>query len=69
MRRDIPALTSIRFFAALYVVLHHTAPLAVRSNPALNHFLLNGDSSVEMFFFLSGFILTYTNDKPETIEA
>jgi len=69
MRRDIPALTSIRFFAALYVVLHHTAPLAVRSNAALNHFLMNGDSSVEMFFFLSGFILTYTNDKPETIEA
>jgi len=69
MRRDIPVLTSIRFFAALYVVLHHTAPLAVRSNPAWNHFLLNGDSSVEMFFFLSGFILTYTNDKPETIEA
>ncbi len=61
MRRDIPALTSIRFFAALYVVLHHTAPLVLRRNAALNHFLLNGDSSVEMFFVLSGFILTYSH--------
>ncbi len=68
-RRDIPALTSVRFSAALYVVLHHSAPLALRSNATLNHFLLNGDSSVEMFFFLSGFILTYTNCKAAPLQA
>ncbi len=67
IRRDIPALTSIRFLAAFYVVLHHTAPASVRSHPALDHFLLNGDSAVEMFFFLSGFILTYTNSGQDPV--
>ncbi len=69
VRRDIPALTSIRFLAASYVVLHHSAPSALRGNATLNHFLLNGDSSVELFFFLSGFILTYTNCKTAPVPA
>ena len=57
-RPNIPALTTLRFFAALLVVIFHynlTAPIFPF---ALAHF---GYQAVTFFFILSGFILTYTH--------
>jgi peptidoglycan/LPS O-acetylase OafA/YrhL len=62
-RRDLPALTGIRFFAAWYVVLFHALPGLARRYPIpklLVTFLSNGYLAVGLFFLLSGFILTYT---------
>jgi peptidoglycan/LPS O-acetylase OafA/YrhL len=61
-RRDLPALTGIRFFAAWYVVLFHALPGLARRYPVpklLATFLSNGYLAVGLFFLLSGFILTY----------
>ncbi|HWA60279.1 MAG TPA: acyltransferase [Caulobacteraceae bacterium] len=53
----IRPLTSLRFFAAFWVVLYHYWPkLAVGFTPA---FVLKGYLGVEMFFTLSGFILSH----------
>jgi len=56
----IHALTSLRFFAALYVVFFHTlwraAPWVTRENVA-GHVLSLGFISVGFFFLLSGYIL------------
>jgi peptidoglycan/LPS O-acetylase OafA/YrhL len=49
-------LTSIRFFAAFYVVLFHTVP-EVGHGYQLGRFLQLGYISVSFFFTLSGFIL------------
>jgi peptidoglycan/LPS O-acetylase OafA/YrhL len=64
-RPALPALTGIRFLAAMYVVVYHFAP----SFEAHHHvpgpiaiFLNNGYLSVPFFFMLSGFILAYTYD-------
>lgn len=60
----IEPLTSIRFFAAISVVLYHSgASFALKSShfPAfLKTLLMNGYSGVTFFFVLSGFILQYT---------
>jgi peptidoglycan/LPS O-acetylase OafA/YrhL len=56
----IPALTSSRFFAALYVVLFHTAfffPPSWMAEKAFVRFLSLGFVSVSFFFLLSGYIL------------
>ncbi len=57
-RQLLPALTSLRFFAALMIVAEHwfEASNAVRYNPAGNMAL---DQGVSCFFVLSGFILSY----------
>ena len=53
----IKPLTSLRFFAALWVVLFHYWPhLAVTTTPAL---VAKGYLGVELFFVLSGFILCH----------
>jgi peptidoglycan/LPS O-acetylase OafA/YrhL len=64
-RRALPALTGVRFLAAMYVVVYHFAP----NFEAHHHlpgpiatFLNNGYLSVSFFFMLSGFILAYTYD-------
>ena len=53
-------LTSLRFFAAMYVVLFHTAPV-MQQKPLpqswLAAFLSKGYVSVSFFFLLSGYIL------------
>src|SRR5438067_1929482 len=51
----LPALTGLRFLAALVVVIDHTGygPLAAMVAPF-------GGVAVTLFFILSGFILTYT---------
>ncbi len=63
---DIPALTSLRFFAAMGVVMYHfagTLEVATREVPVL-HALIAwshrfGYLGVSWFFVLSGFILTH----------
>jgi peptidoglycan/LPS O-acetylase OafA/YrhL len=56
-RPSLPALTSLRFFAAMTVVLAHAA--ADYRFPALRRFLGSGYPAVTFFFVLSGFVLTY----------
>jgi peptidoglycan/LPS O-acetylase OafA/YrhL len=60
----LPALTSIRFFAALHVVLFHTAgPYSAEWPLFVQQFIGSGYVAVSIFFVLSGFVLThgYTN--------
>jgi peptidoglycan/LPS O-acetylase OafA/YrhL len=57
----LPALTSIRFIAAVTVVLSHYTALGLLQLPhTFTGFVDGGRSAVSMFFVLSGFILTYT---------
>jgi peptidoglycan/LPS O-acetylase OafA/YrhL len=65
----IHALTSLRFFAALYVVFHHTFALAFPETigSLLQRFMYLGYISVSFFFLLSGYILAVVylgTDKP-----
>jgi peptidoglycan/LPS O-acetylase OafA/YrhL len=55
-RPKIHALTSIRFFAALYVVFFHTQ-WGVPPGSRLEEYLSMGNASVCFFFLLSGYIL------------
>jgi peptidoglycan/LPS O-acetylase OafA/YrhL len=58
----IPALTGVRFLAALSVALYHLSAGVVASlGIAPRHFYENSGDPVELFFILSGFILTYTH--------
>lgn len=68
-RPALPTLTGVRFAAAFYVVLSHARTwIEVRSPvpPAIDNFLGNGSLAVCFFFLLSGFILSYTYQKPFT---
>jgi peptidoglycan/LPS O-acetylase OafA/YrhL len=61
---SLPALTGLRFFAALAVLLFHFgAGFAERGGVpgAVARLLHNGYLGVSLFFVLSGFILTYTH--------
>ncbi len=58
-RDRLPVLTSVRFFAAIYVVFFHYAKPFVASNLILNTIVQYGYVGVSFFFVLSGFILTY----------
>jgi peptidoglycan/LPS O-acetylase OafA/YrhL len=61
---SLPALTGLRFFAALVVLLFHFgAGFAERGGipTPVVHLLQNGYLGVSLFFVLSGFILTYTH--------
>lgn len=56
--RDIPALTSIRGFAAWWVVVYHIREVfAPHVNGATMAFLSKGYLAVDMFFVLSGFVI------------
>lgn len=63
-RPDLATLTALRFLAALWVVLFHLqamqqtflAPVYELFRPVI----ANGDLGVDVFFVLSGFIITYT---------
>jgi peptidoglycan/LPS O-acetylase OafA/YrhL len=69
-RRPLPALTGLRFFLAIWVVLFHVVP----SNPTLeiswlpgapasiDCILRTGYVAVTIFFALSGFVLAYNYD-------
>ncbi len=54
------SLTSIRFFAAAYVVAFHLNPEKGHSHGLFYRFLDHGYIAVSLFFILSGFILTRT---------
>lgn len=58
MKGSIPALTSLRFFAAALIVIQHTAGYFNFGVSLLNYTLIQG---VTFFFVLSGFILTYAH--------
>jgi peptidoglycan/LPS O-acetylase OafA/YrhL len=54
------SLTSIRFFAAAYVVAYHLNPQKGHAHGLFYRFLDHGYIAVSLFFILSGFILTRT---------
>lgn len=58
--RDLPALTIVRFFAALVVALSHYAVFGLRESPAwLRNIVASGYLGVPFFFILSGFVLVH----------
>ena len=59
MRPIIPELTSIRFIAALTVMLFHYQKL-ITVPPLFAPLIAQGSASVGLFFILSGFVMTYT---------
>jgi peptidoglycan/LPS O-acetylase OafA/YrhL len=64
----VPALTGMRFFAALHVVLYHYASGALASAPwSVRAIIASGPSAVGLFYVLSGAVLVYscTNDGGE----
>src|SRR5690349_6086454 len=70
-RRPLKALTGIRFFLAIWVVIYHQGPWlteSLSSTPAIHRiaecFIFTGYSAVSAFFILSGFVLTYNYDLP-----
>ncbi len=60
---EIKALTGLRIVAAVWVVLFHFRPLLAQGAPELSETLapvLNcGAQGVDLFFILSGFVLTW----------
>jgi peptidoglycan/LPS O-acetylase OafA/YrhL len=59
MERNTNTLYAVRFIAALVVVLFHYSPPGVRTD--LTPFIKNGNEAVNIFFFISGFVLTVSN--------
>jgi len=60
-RPRLPALTSLRFFAAFHVVIFHLLAMKIFLGPAWFQKLSSiGYVGVSFFFVLSGFILVYT---------
>jgi peptidoglycan/LPS O-acetylase OafA/YrhL len=55
----IPELTSVRFFAAMFVVLFHVHDDTPLLTNLPTRFFLKGYLGVDIFFILSGFILTH----------
>ena len=66
-RPRLPALTSLRFFAALHVCVFHMYSMKI-TNPRgwFRHIATIGYVGVSFFFVLSGFILVYTYAGRET---
>lgn len=56
----LPALTSLRFFAALWVVLYHYDKDLLPAFPWARSFIHAGSTGVSLFYVLSGFILAHT---------
>jgi len=57
----IDALTGLRWFAALAVVLDHNVPGGYTPR-AVTQFFASGSMGVTVFFVLSGFVLAYNYD-------
>jgi peptidoglycan/LPS O-acetylase OafA/YrhL len=63
MGQFISQLTGVRFIAAFWVLLYHYQPAFATAGllvPVVHEFLRIGSLGVDLFFALSGFILTYT---------
>src|SRR5437588_2823026 len=58
------ALTGIRFFAAMHVVIFHARHVFVFMPLWFRHIINTGDVAVSFFFILSGFVLSYTYLQP-----
>lgn len=59
-RARLNALTGLRFFAAMYVVLYHVVPEHFTSMPTVTASVVgSGYVAVSLFFVLSGYILAY----------
>ena len=66
-RPMLPALTSLRFFAALHVLLFHMYAMQIMTGSGFYRSLASvGYVGVSFFFVLSGFILVYTYAGRET---
>lgn len=67
MRPRLHALTTLRFFAALHVVLFHMRVVGILPGGPwwYQNFASIGFVGVNFFFVLSGFILVYTYEGPE----
>lgn len=64
-RPHLRPLTSLRFFAALLVVVFHSAFTVLSEAPWwVANFFGNGYNAVSFFFVLSGFVLTYVYGTP-----
>jgi peptidoglycan/LPS O-acetylase OafA/YrhL len=60
-RPQLPALTSIRFLAAVWVAIFHAQAMRVFFGPEWFQVVASiGDMGVHFFFVLSGFIMVYT---------
>lgn len=65
-RPQLPALTSLRFFAAATVVVsHYGADTLGLQTPILRGWAQSGYEAVTFFFVLSGFILTYAHQRDD----
>jgi len=64
---QLPALTGLRFVAALFVVVHHVGIYDRYSaqRGLFDRFWGGGSAGVDIFFVLSGFILTYSYVAPD----
>nr|WP_294944575.1 acyltransferase [uncultured Mucilaginibacter sp.] len=59
MERKTDSLYIIRFLAALLIICYHYTPLTLI--PSLNWIIKNGNEAVNLFFFISGFVLLVSN--------
>jgi peptidoglycan/LPS O-acetylase OafA/YrhL len=57
--REIPALTSLRFFASLWVLVLHSRMLIPFPVHEYTGLVIRGNLAVDFFFLLSGFILSH----------
>lgn len=57
--KQVLQLTSLRFFAGLWIVLFHAAPAYVNSPFWFRNMVVGGYAGTTLFFVLSGFVLAY----------
>jgi len=71
-RAHLPALTSLRGIAALWVVLYHFQDVLQAVTPLpgpVGHLIKQGNLAVDLFFLLSGYVLAYNYlDAPGLLE-